>query len=133
MEGPAPPDEPAPFTLGQEVNVELSRPVGQAGTELGPEGQPDRGVGHGRDDASVHDPLRVEVVRAEVHGELRPAIPHGDQFEAGPAVKGRIADPRPQGLEVPLIQSGPLEVFVHPAFLRFPLDSSHLGAYLPTP
>jgi hypothetical protein len=60
----------------------------------------------------VHDPLRVEVVVGQVHGQLRPATADRDQVHACPAVEGRAADAFLELIQVALVQLGPtLRVF----------------------
>ena len=114
MERPAAADQPVPLALGQEVDVQLRRAMGHARPELGSKRQPDRAVGQRADDPAVDDPLRIEVVRPQVHRQLRLAVAHLDEAHAGPLMEGRISHAKLQLVKLPFVQPGS-EVLVHQA------------------
>ena len=60
----------------------------------------------------MHDALRIEVMRFQVHAQLGVSVPDGDQFQARPSVKGRAADALLEALELAFVQSRP-DVLVH--------------------
>lgn len=103
----SPSDQAGARSLGYEVHVELGRSMREARSKLRPQRQPDRRIGHRRDDAAVDDPLRVEVMWSELHGQLSPAVPDGHQLQARPLMKRRTLDPLLEIFQVSLAQPGP--------------------------
>ena len=80
-------DHPVALALGQEVYVELGRPVRVSGLEARPQRQADRRVRHRADDAAVDDALRIEVVRPQVDHHLGGPVAHVGQFDPRPLVE----------------------------------------------